>query len=415
VVASMVGTGVLVSNGFMASSLSPQQTFAVWVVQALMAIAGAMAYARIAQMIPRSGGEYRYLSEIFHPALGYLAGWTSLLVGFAAPVATAASTAGSFAEEAGLAVAPRITAAVVIVVVTAFQIVGLQAAKWTQNLLVAVKASLFLGLIAVGLAFGSTHLPVDAPQGAEASVFAINLFFAAYAFSGWNASIYVAEEFAHPRRDVARSMIIGVLAVTLLYLAITYVFVFNLTPADIASMGDAKERGAHVVVAKLLGPGAATVASIGIVFVLVSSANAMTFVGPRVNAAMAADGFLPRAFVAKSGRPPSAAVVFQGAIAMVLMMFHSLKGLIENVGMMLILMSAITVLGVIKVRLKPLSDADPRPGPVVLGAAVLYFIAACWMLYNAIKMGASGVIWVAVISAAALVAYVITRKVQAAH
>jgi len=411
----MVGTGVLVSNGFMASALSPQQTFAVWVVQALMAIAGAVAYARIAQMIPRSGGEYRYLSELFHPALGYLAGWTSLLVGFAAPVATAASTAGSFAEEAGLAIPPRLTAAVVIVLVTFFQIVDLQAAKWTQNLLVAVKASLFLVLISVGLFYGSSQLPLDAPQSAESNVFAINLFFAAYAFSGWNASIYVAEEFAYPRRDVARSMIIGVLGVTLLYLAVTYVFVFNLTPADIASMGDAKERGAHLVVAKLVGPGAASVASIGIVLVLVSSANAMTFVGPRVNAAMAADGFLPRAFVAKSGRPPTAAIVFQGLIAMVLMMSHSLKGLIENVGMMLILMSAITVLGVVKIRFAPRPGGDPAPGPLVLGAAVIYFVAACWMLYNAVKMGASGVLWVVVISIAALSAYLITRRVQAAR
>lgn len=413
VVASMIGTGVLVSNGYMVAALAPVQTFAVWGLQAGLAIAGALAYARISQMIPRSGGEYRYLSELFHPALGYLAGWTSLLVGFAAPVAGAAYTAGSFAEEAGLGVPPRITAAVVIAVVTTSQVVDRQTAKWSQNLLVGIKAALFLALIGVGLGIGAHDLPTSTPEPAGTGVFAMNLFFAAYAFSGWNASIYAAEEFSRPTKDVARSMIIGVLLVTALYMVVTYVFVFNLTPADVASMGESRERGAHLLIAKLVGPGAAVVASIGIVVSLVSAASAMTFVGPRVNAAMASDGFLPHAFIAKKGRPPVAAILFQGVLALVLLFTHSVEGLVSNVGMMLTLMSAITVLGLIRVRFFPGDlEISAAPGPLALSAAFVYFLAACWMLYYAVRGGASGVLWMVGIASAATVAYVATRRIR---
>lgn len=418
VVASMVGVGVLVSNGYMASALSPGQTFAVWGAQAAMAIAGAIAYARISQIIPRSGGEYRYLSELLHPFLGYLAGWTSLLIGFAAPVATAAATAGSFGEEIGVPLPAKATAGGIIAAVTCFQMFDMQAAKWSQNLLVAIKASLFVSLVAVGVLLGTD--PSEAVgatvEAAPMEVFALNLFFAAYAFSGWNASIYASEEFIHPRRDVARSMIIGVLGVTVVYIALTYVFVFNLTPADIASMGDNMERGAHVIVAKLAGDEAAVLASVGIILVLCSSCNAMTFVGPRVNAAMAGDGYLPGVFLARPGKPPTMAILAQGTLAMVLMLSHSLAGLIENVGFMLVVMSALTVLGLVRVRLFPRPGEDERPGAGSVIAALLYFGAASWMSYFGIKraLSAEGTViyWIAAVTGVTFVAYLVTRVVR---
>ena len=93
----MVGAGVFLSAGFMAQDLGPGAILAAWVIGALIALAGVRAYSQVARWVPRSGGEYRYLSELAHPALGYLAGWGSLLVGFSAPVAINALAAGTFA------------------------------------------------------------------------------------------------------------------------------------------------------------------------------------------------------------------------------------------------------------------------------------------------------------------------------
>jgi APA family basic amino acid/polyamine antiporter len=391
----------------------------VWIVQAGLAVVGAIAYARISHLIPRSGGEFRYLSELFHPALGYLAGWTSLLVGFAAPVAGAAATAGSFAHEIGLPLPPRLTAAIIILAVTGFQMFDMKTAKWSQNVFVSIKVTLFVALVGVGFAFGSHELPASTASGAPVDVFVINFFFAAYAFSGWNASIYAAEEFRNPRRDVARSMIIGTLVVTGLYLAITYVFVHNLTPADTATLDGAMERGAHLIVSKLLGPGAAVVASIGIIMVLVSSCNAMTLIGPRVNAAMATDGFLPKIFRGVEGKPPTASVALQGAIAMALMLTHTIEGIIQNVGIMLSLMSALTVLGLVRAKIfaRASEHGDEKLGWPPVAAAVVYAGFSGWMIAKALRMqadkGLAGAgAWIAGITVASMVAYLVTRTLR---
>ena len=96
VAANMIGSGVFLSSGFMAQDMGPGTILVAWLVGAALALAGAQAYAALARAIPRSGGEYRFLSELLHPALGYLAGWASLLVGFSAPIAVNALAAGAY-------------------------------------------------------------------------------------------------------------------------------------------------------------------------------------------------------------------------------------------------------------------------------------------------------------------------------
>src|SRR5262245_13606438 len=201
VIANMVGVGVLTSTGFMAMSLDPAEILLCWTVGAVMAMAGARAYAAVAEIIPRSGGEYRYLSDLVHPAVGYLAGWTSLLAGFSAPIAVAAATAGAFAETLHPALRARPVGAAMIVALTAAHALGLGWSKWTQNLLALAKALLLVGFVAVGFAVGSRAWPTWHPppaagsgDGALAS-FMVSLVYIAYAYSGWNSAAYAAEEF----------------------------------------------------------------------------------------------------------------------------------------------------------------------------------------------------------------------------
>src|SRR4051794_9006614 len=85
-IGTMIGIGVFISAGFMATGMGPGLILVSWLVGGVLAMAGARAYAAVAELVPRSGGEYRYLTDLVHPSLGYLAGWTSLLAGFSAPV-----------------------------------------------------------------------------------------------------------------------------------------------------------------------------------------------------------------------------------------------------------------------------------------------------------------------------------------
>src|SRR5262249_35897787 len=130
-----------------------------WLVGGVAAMCGARAYAAVAELVPRSGGEYRYLSDLVHPWLGYVAGWTSLIAGFSAPVAAAAASAGPFAETLFPGMTPQLFAAAIVVGITLVHAFDLGVSKLVQDGLALVKVVLVIGFIVVGLAVGSKHMP----------------------------------------------------------------------------------------------------------------------------------------------------------------------------------------------------------------------------------------------------------------
>lgn len=424
VIANMIGVGIMTSDAIMVRpptawgigpGLPPTAIFLVWIIQGVLAVCGAIAYAALARAVPRSGGEYRYLSDLIHPVLGYLAGWTSLLIGFSAPVAANALAAGGFAHVFLPGVSPLTTGTVLIVLITASQAFDLRTSKWSQDLLVAIKVALVLGFIGLGVITGNNHWPTwneaAAAQPIDMTMLTSPLFYAAFAYSGWNAAIYCAEEFHDPRRNVARSMVLGTLVVIVLYLAVTWVFVANLDATDMAQWTDGNDiTAAHLIAAKLVGPTTAKIVSLSVIIVLVSACSAMTLLGPRVYATMAHDGFLPRVFAARQGRPPVWSVLLQGAIALALLRTESFDVLMNNVGAILTLMAALTVIAVFRARFSP--KVTDRPGPIALIAAAVYLGASLWLFYYAFKLEKAAASWMVAVCGAAIVAYGITQVVR---
>jgi APA family basic amino acid/polyamine antiporter len=414
VVANMVGSGVFLSAGFMAQDLGPLTVMAAWVVGSLLAMAGARAYAEIALAVPRSGGEYRILSDLMHPALGYLAGWASLLLGFAGPVAVAAIAAGSFLHTLVPGVSATLTAAVVIVAVTAVHAFNTQVSHRTQNALVVVKVALVAGIVVLGLALGSHQMPQWSPPNASdgfpLAAFMASLFYVSFAFSGWNAVIYSSEEFEDSRRSVPRIMLAGCALVAVFYLLINWVFVANLTPeraAVVFSYDEKRITLGHIVAHDLLGPLGGQIMSAAMVIGFVSAVSAMTFAGPRVYASMASDGFLPSAFRARTGRPPVGSVLLQGSLSLVMVFVQRVSEILLNVSAILVLFSALTAACVFVLRFRP--GGAFRPRPVSLIAAGIYVAFSMWMLYFAFRSSTHLLAWLAAVFAAGLVAYLITR------
>jgi APA family basic amino acid/polyamine antiporter len=416
VAANMIGAGVFLSAGFMAQDMGPGPILLAWVVGAVLALAGARAYAELARLVPRSGGEYRYLSELLHPALGYLSGWASLLVGFAAPVAIDALAAGGFAKTIFPALDPQWTGAGLILLLTALHVVGLSTSARAQNVLIAAKVLLLAGFVFVGLRYGATAWPTwsppNDPGGFPTGPFVSSLFFIAYAFAGWNAVVYVAEEFREPDRTVPRAMLIGTSLVAVLYLVVNWIFVANLTPQQATVVFGYDESHSatlgHAVVAALRGPGWATAMSAFTVVVFASAMSAMIFVGPRVYQAMARDGYLPRLFAGEPGRPPVASILFQSALSLAFVFSRPLRGLITDVSAVLMFFSALTVLGLVRVWLRP--AGRPRPRTVSVVAALVFAGSAGYMLWFAFHQKLQVLPWLAVISAFGLGAWAITRK-----
>lgn len=415
VAANMIGAGVFLSAGFMAQDMGPGAILLAWIVGAVLALAGARAYAEVARLVPRSGGEYRYLSELLHPSLGYLAGWASLLVGFAAPVAADALAAGAFTSTVFPGLSARWTGVAFVAALTALHVAGLETSARAQNALIALKAGLLAAFVAVGLAFGKSGWPAWQPPNGSgafpAGAFVGSLFFVAFAFSGWNAAVYAAEEFRAPERTVPRAMLAGCALVAVLYLVVNWIFVANLTPSDAAVVfryeSDRVTLG-HAVVARLVGPAAGKVMSLVTVAVFLSAMSAMTFVGPRVYAAMAKDGFLPRAIAGRAGRPPAAAILLQSAIAIAIVFTHSLRAILTNVGAILVLFAALTAGGLFRAWLRP--RGRPRPRPASLVAAAVYVGSAGWMLVTAFRGQTTLLLWVGVVAGVGLGAYALSRR-----
>jgi APA family basic amino acid/polyamine antiporter len=418
VAANMIGAGVFLSAGFMAQDMASGPILVAWVVGAVLALAGARAYAEIARLVPRSGGEYRYLSVLLHPALGYLSGWASLLVGFSAPVAADALAAGGFARTIVPGLNPQWTGAGLVVLLTALHVAGLKTSARTQNLLIIAKVALLAGFVFVGLRYGATTWPTWRPPHDSAGFptipFVQSLFFIAFAFSGWNAAIYAAEEFREPERTVPRAMMIGTALVAVLYLVVNWIFVANLTPEQasvVFQYKSARVTLGHAVVEALRGPGWASVMSAVTVVVFVSAMSAMIFVGPRVFQAMARDGFLPRALAGGEGRPPVVSILLQSALSLVFVFAFGeerLDDLLSKVGAILTLFSALTVLGLVRAWFRPGERA--RPSGVSVASALVYVALGGYMLWYAFRGAVSVLPWLAVISACALVAWALTRR-----
>jgi amino acid transporter len=415
VIANMIGAGVFLSTGFMAQELTAKQIILAWIIGALLALAGARAYSGIAQIVPRSGGEYRYLSTLVHPALGYLAGWASLLLGFSAPIAIDAVAAGAFANTLNTWVNPKMFAALLIVLLTGVHAIGLRFSVTAQNVLVTIKIALVVGFMAVGLAGGHNAWPKWQPpaqsSGFPLGPFMQNLFYIAFAFSGWNAAVYAASEFKNARRDVPRAMVLGCALVGVLYLFVNWVFVANLTPEQckvVFTYETARVTLGHLIMKNLVGEVGAACMSVLAIVAFISAVSAMTFLGPRVYAAMARDGFLPRILQGKKGRPPIGAVLLQGSIALFLVFAYKLQEVLNNVGAILTLFSALTVFSLFWIRFR--RKQFEKPAFTALAAGFFYLLLSGIMLYFGFKQSPTLNLWVGASILTALIGYFITKR-----
>ena len=214
-VADMIGIGVFTSLGFQVAAIpSPFAVIMLWVVGGIAALAGALCYAELSAMFPRSGGEYNLLSRIFNPAVGFLAGWVSATVGFAAPIALAAMAFGSYFAGVVPGAPPLLLGLAVVWLVSLVHLSGVQLGAKFQNISTFIKLGLIVVLIIAGLAFGTPQDISFAPAATTSTYigsapFAIGLVYVLYSYSGWNAATYIASEIHDPQRNLPRSIIIS--------------------------------------------------------------------------------------------------------------------------------------------------------------------------------------------------------------
>lgn len=360
VVANMIGTGIFVTSGFMARDLGhPWVVLLVWALGGLLSLCGASVYAELGGMMPRAGGEYVYLSRAFNPAVGFLSGWVSLLVGFSAPIAAAATAFAYYVATVWPSLRVDVTAASIIVVLSLLHMGDVARGARVQTLFTALKVSLLLAFAGCGLAFGDgtfTTFRSPAPLPGASSV-AVALVFVSFAYSGWNAAAYLTSELKDPRRTLPRALLSGTATVLVLYVLVNVALFYAASPAE---LGRQPEVVADVAARALFGARTGHAVSLAIAVALVSSISAMIMAGPRVPMAMAEDGLFFAAFARRGpGGAPWVSVAVQAVIAVALVFTAAFETLLTYIGFTLSAFSALTVLGAWRLRRRE-PDA-PRP------------------------------------------------------
>lgn len=385
VVANMVGTGVFTSVGFqVAAGLSPFAILVLWVVGGVCAFCGGVAYAELAAALPRSGGEYHFLARVFHPAVGFLAGWTSITVGFAAPVALAGMALGKYVHGVWPELRADVTAAVAVAVVTAMLLASPKTRRWFQNGATSLKITLILVFIVAGIIAPGTGASLAPAAGDGAQIFsgefAASLVFVMYAYSGWNASTYVAGEVRNPARNVALSMAIGTIVVMILYVALNAVFL-RITPgAELSGQAEAGLIAGRYAFGDTGGRAMGLLISLG----LLSTISAMQWVGPRVLATMGEDHCAFHLFASPGGLP-LAATLAQTAIIAALLITGTFESVLTYVQFTLTLSSFLAVLGVFVLRRREPDLPRPVRAWGYPATPLIFLIVSGWMLWHVFR------------------------------
>jgi basic amino acid/polyamine antiporter, APA family len=393
VIANMIGAGIFTTSGLLMKDLhDPVVMLVLWLAGGLVALCGALSYGELGAAFPQAGGEYAFLSRLYHPVLGFLSGWVSFFVGFSAPIAASAigfseyltrAFPGLLGGPAGPGAMKKLFAILIIAVFTFIHTRGLEAGARVQNALTGLKILLVVGLVAAGFAVGRgsfSHLAAAVPfrfDFAGLKTMGLALMWIMFAYSGWNASAYVGSEVRDPSRNLPRSLLLGTGIVAILYFALNLFYIYAIAPADmegVISIGG-------LAAGNLFGPSAETVLSLLISFALFSSLSAYLILGPRVYYSMARDGifFKSIAYVDPKCAVPTRSIVLQGAIAAVMVLFGTFDQLLTYMGFSLGIFPLLAVLGVFKLR-RTGRSAVKLPGYPVASAVYILIGAAILVL-----------------------------------
>jgi APA family basic amino acid/polyamine antiporter len=384
VIANMIGAGIFTTSGLLMGDLrEPLLMLGLWAVGGIIALCGALAYGELGAAIPRAGGEYAFLSRLFHPLFGFLSGWVSFFAGFSAPIAASAIGFSEYLTRAfpGLLrlgqpegsaegmVVKKTLSIMVILIFTLIHARGIEVGARVQNVLTILKVILIVGLIVLGFTLGHGDLG-NFSRGSGFhfnfggfKTIGLSLMWIMFAYSGWNASAYIGSEIKNPRRNLPRSLILGTGIVLALYMLMNVFYVYAVPPdkmAGVISIGG-------LAVGNLFGPSFESALSVLIAVALFSSLSAFIILGPRVYYAMACDRcFFPfAAAVHPRYKVPSRSIMLQGLIASVLVLFGTFDQILTYMGFSLGLFPILAVIGVFKLRRQRTSEYRMPGFPVI--------------------------------------------------
>jgi APA family basic amino acid/polyamine antiporter len=383
VISSMIGTGVFTSLGFQVIDI--QTGFSIiflWFLGGLIAFCGAVSYAELGSVFKRSGGEYSLLRELYHPALGFVAGWISITVGFAAPAALAAMALASYLSSIIPDLPQNHVAAFTILIFSFIHASSVKTGSRVQNATTILKVVLIIVFVAFGFGIAVPQDISLVPQSTSWSEimsppFAVALIYVSYAYTGWNSSIYIIDEMKHPVKDLPKSLFIGTLTVMILYISLNYVFLYTVPIETLAGQIEIGFLSGKSIFGEIGG----SIIAISISILLLSTVSAYVFLGPRVSRVMGED-MKSLKFLAKTNENdiPVNAFIISGVLSLIFIYSSTFEQVLVYTSFLLILITTITVGGVFVLRRKKSeSDSTYRTWGYPL-TPMIFIAVSCWTL-----------------------------------
>jgi APA family basic amino acid/polyamine antiporter len=384
VITSMIGVGVFTSVGFQLAGLpSGFVILMLWVVGGVVSLCGALCYAELVAMMPRSGGEYHILREAYHPMAGFLAGWVSITAGFAAPIAAVAMAFGKYTEALGLTGLPhQFVAATLIIAVAAVHLGSLRLVGSFLTATTVLKVGLILAFL-VGAWMSKSGQEISfAPKTGDATLlassnFATSLVYVMFAYLGWNGAAYVASDVKNPQRNVPLAFGIGIISVMLLYIVLNAAFLRS-TPWDQMS----GELEAALISAKaIFGESGGRFMGGLIAFGIISTVAGFTWAGSRVNQRIGQD-FKNLGFLDQQNRwgAPAFALILQTTLSLIMLFSGTFDQVINYLMSQLIVCSMLAVLAVMILRWNRPQAERPFRVPLYPLPPLLFLAVSLWML-----------------------------------
>ena len=416
VVANMIGTGVFTSLGFQLVNIqSGVGIMALWLVGGVVALCGALSYAELASRLPRSGGEYNFLTEIYHPCAGFISGWVSATVGFAAPTALAAMTFGAYLQAVVPGVPPMFSASLLVIVSVMIHATSHRNSGALQSVFTLLKIGLILGFAVAALAYLPQWQAVRfTPQISDvgtifSSDFFVSLIYVSFAYSGWNVATYLAGEVDHPQRQIPKVLGLGTLLVIGCYLLLNAVFLLS---APIADMVGKLEIGVIAANAAFGQVGGQIMGGM-LALLLVSTVSAMIIAAPRV-LQMVGEDYPFFAWLARRNRHniPAVAVYTQGIIALLFMWSASFESILVFSGATMALNTLFSVVGLFILRHKNTQQPAFKQPFYPLPAVIFTTITGATLVFLTLQRPTQLLVSAGIIISGAVLYYLVHPRSQ---
>lgn len=386
VVGIVIGSGIFVFPNLIARDLpSGPAIIAAWVISGVLSLIGALAFAELGTMMPRTGGQYVYLHEAYGPLCAFVCGWTFTLAALAGSTAWLAVTfsiyAGYFVHVG--AASSKLIAVGLIALLSAVNYVGVRQSAWVQRTFTVLKVAALLALIAAAFALSPAHstAPPASHRPISLAHFGAGMAACLMAYNGWGYVTFVAGEVRDPRRNLLRALFTGMAVVIALYVLANLAYLTALTIPEIAS----SERVGADLATRTMGPIGGTFVSVAVLLSIVGAVNGCILTGARLPFAQARDGlfFAHFARVHPRFRTPAAAVFWTGLWTAFLVLTGSYETLYSYSILAAWIFYTLTVGAVLVLRRK-LPDA-PRPYrmwgyPFTLW---VFLVVSVWFIANA--------------------------------